>query len=232
MSCSGDMSTVCGGSDRLTVYKYQGTDLTPAPVVLESYNGFASQGCYADSVQARIMTPISLEGLMTMEKCTDACVAAGYEVAGAEFGQECYCSSSLPAESFKVTDNCDMSCAGDYAHICGGSNRLSAYRDQGTVSSTSTQVMEPSTSVGSSATFSRDNLSLSTGTTTSAMQTATSSSWLDIGCTTELSLAPAATHFEMKSLGHVSHEACGIACFQYDYSYFAFIHLTARNISS
>lgn len=146
MSCSGDMSTICGGPDRLTIYKYQGTDLTPAPIVLESYNSFASQGCYTDSVHARIMTPISVEGSMTVEKCIDACAASSYTVAGVEFGAECYCTATLPAESLKATDNCNVPCAGDPAHLCGGADRLNVYQHQAPVTSTTSTVSNTETS--------------------------------------------------------------------------------------
>lgn len=152
MPCSGDATTVCGGADRITVYKYQGNVLTAQPTVLESYNNFVSQGCYVDSVHARLMTPVDVVGQMTVEKCIDTCSNAEYDVAGVEFGSECYCSVALPVESNKATDNCNMGCAGDAAHLCGGANRLNVYHYQSPSTVTTSTQTETSTETSSTST--------------------------------------------------------------------------------
>ncbi|CAG7849956.1 SubName: Full=Uncharacterized protein {ECO:0000313/EMBL:CCA67329.1} [Serendipita indica DSM 11827] len=150
MPCSGDMSTICGGPDRITVYKYRGKEFPAGATVLSSYKDFTSQGCYADSVQARIMTGVAANEEMTVETCIDTCIAAGYEVAGVEYGTECYCSATLPAESNKATDNCIMPCAGDSTHLCGGGNRLNVYRYQVPTTTTTTSASSTETSTSSS----------------------------------------------------------------------------------
>ncbi|CAG7849958.1 SubName: Full=Related to copper radical oxidase-Phanerochaete chrysosporium {ECO:0000313/EMBL:CCA67346.1} [Serendipita indica DSM 11827] len=102
MPCSGDTSTICGGPDRITIYKYHGKELPAGATVLSSYKDFTSQGCYTDSVQARIMNQVAANGQMAVETCIDTCVAADYEVAGVEYGTECYCPATLPADSNKA----------------------------------------------------------------------------------------------------------------------------------
>ncbi|KAG8798109.1 hypothetical protein FRC18_008753, partial [Serendipita sp. 400] len=126
MACSGDSTTLCGGPDRLNLYKYTGINLPAAPTVLASYNNWYSKGCYTDSVINRALTVQSFKDSMTVEMCIDACANAGHIVAGLEFGTECYCGDALPTTP--ATDNCIMPCGGDSSHICGGPNRLNVYQ--------------------------------------------------------------------------------------------------------
>ncbi|KIM21987.1 hypothetical protein M408DRAFT_333113 [Serendipita vermifera MAFF 305830] len=128
MPCEGAASTeICGGSDRLTVYEYTGSDLEAAPTVLDIYNDWRSQGCYIDSVLERVLTPMpDAVAPMTVETCVDACLAAGFTVAGVEYASECYCGDGLPPVS--ATDGCVMKCDGDAEHLCGGPDRLNVYQ--------------------------------------------------------------------------------------------------------
>ncbi|KAG8795161.1 hypothetical protein FRC16_010202 [Serendipita sp. 398] len=125
MACSGDATTLCGGPDRLNVYRYTNSDLSTAPTVLEAYKDWSSKGCYVDSVQSRVLTGVDITVPMTVETCIDTCANAGYTVAGIEYGSECYCGAALPPTS--ATDNCIMRCSGDSTHLCGGANRLNVY---------------------------------------------------------------------------------------------------------
>lgn len=85
------------------------------PTTLASYNGWISQGCYVDSVSARVLpaqtaTPGG-SGAMTVELCLDACHAGGYQWAGLEWSQECWCGHTAP--TVQATDGrCDMACNG------------------------------------------------------------------------------------------------------------------------
>lgn len=150
MSCSGDRNAICGGSNRLTVYKYIGGELPGPASVLETYGDWNSAGCYIDSVQARVLTPnANAQRPMTVQNCIDACAAAGYTVAGLEYADECYCGLDLPSVS--ASDNCIMKCEGDAAHLCGGPNRLNVYQrasstTTATDSSTSTSATDTTTS--------------------------------------------------------------------------------------
>lgn len=183
MPCTGDLSTICGGPDRVNIYEYQGKDFPAGATVLASYKEFSSQGCYTDSVQARIMNQVGVDDQMTVETCIDTCIAAGYHVAGVEYGNECYCSATLPVESAKATDNCIMSCAGDSGHLCGGPNRLNVYQYQ-VPGSTSTELSESNAETPTSTT---SNI-ISTSTDTTGFQTAAPTiilpHWDTVGCIT------------------------------------------------
>ncbi|KIM25969.1 hypothetical protein M408DRAFT_202977 [Serendipita vermifera MAFF 305830] len=130
MPCEGAPSTeICGGSNRLSLYEYTGSGLSITPTELPSYNDFNSKGCYVDSVNARVLTPLNTaQAPMTVGNCVDACSAAGFTVAGLEFSSECYCGNALPPLS--TTEGCVMACAGDSAHLCGGPDRLNVYQKE------------------------------------------------------------------------------------------------------
>ena len=77
----------------------------------------------SDSMEARALTPnTSAQRPMTVQNCIDACITAGFTVAGVEYANECYCGSAIPP--IAATDNCFMGCEGDSAHLCGGPNRV------------------------------------------------------------------------------------------------------------
>lgn len=220
MPCSGDMSTICGGPDRITVYKYQGKEFPAGATVLSSYKDFTSQGCYTDSVHARVMTGVAANDQMTVETCIDTCIAAGYEVAGVEYGTECYCSATLPAESNKATDNCIMPCAGDSAHLCGGGNRLNVYQYQAPATTTATTTSSTETS---------------TSTDTAATQTSTSTGslprWDVVGCTknkdsSKVVLNADFLDFEEQSDHWMTLEACQSSCLTFNWSFGAYVQGT------
>ncbi|KIM24245.1 hypothetical protein M408DRAFT_331879 [Serendipita vermifera MAFF 305830] len=108
MPCEGAPNTqICGGSDRLTLYEYTGSSPGTAPTLLETYNDWSSQGCYVDTVNARVLTPMpSALAPMTVGNCVDACEATGYTIAGVEYASKC---------------------DGD-SHLCGGPDRLNVYK--------------------------------------------------------------------------------------------------------
>ena len=68
---------------------------------------------------------------MTVETCVDFCSGKGFSVAGTEYGNECYCANSIPADAAPVPGhmgNCMMPCAGDPAEYCGGPGTISLYQ--------------------------------------------------------------------------------------------------------
>lgn len=55
---------------------------------------------------------------MTVQKCIDACAAAGYSSAGVEFGRECYCGNvNYPPGQSESMSECDMPCLGDASQL-------------------------------------------------------------------------------------------------------------------
>lgn len=89
-------------------------------------------GCGTDSMASRKFTGASTNSkTMTVETCVDFCSGKGFSVAGTEYGSECYCANSIPAEAAPVPGymgNCMMPCAGDPGEYCGGSGTISLYQ--------------------------------------------------------------------------------------------------------
>ncbi|KAF8191680.1 WSC domain-containing protein [Mycena galopus ATCC 62051] len=86
-------------------------------------------GCFTDVSTARTLAATSTaDANMTVENCISFCNAAGYILAGMEFGQECYCDSiiQIPGERAPLTD-CSQPCAGNASEFCGASGFLDIY---------------------------------------------------------------------------------------------------------
>jgi hypothetical protein len=81
--CKGDANQICGGNDRLSVYKSN----AGRPHTNLGTNGYGWLGCFADSVQYRTLKDIvTVDGEMTVEKCLSAASDKGYQLAGLEYG--------------------------------------------------------------------------------------------------------------------------------------------------
>ncbi len=144
MLCNGDALHYCGGPNRLNLYKYNGVVPPPTnPPVGGGGGGVAAtplttglpgtwsyNGCWVDNAFGRIFSfqePASQTN--SALTCIAQCSAAGYSVAGTEYGVECYCGSHLQGGAVKAGSDadCAMACPGDPDHACGGPNRLSVY---------------------------------------------------------------------------------------------------------
>ncbi|KAK3217304.1 hypothetical protein GRF29_1g2680333 [Pseudopithomyces chartarum] len=82
-------------------------------------------GCYTDSVGSRALSGASItSGDMTNAFCSDFCTKGGYNFAGTEYSQECWCGYRLSTTSDKTPDSdCNST------EACGGSNRLTVYNN-------------------------------------------------------------------------------------------------------
>lgn len=120
MPCAGDSTSICGGSNALSVL-----------AVVPAHGDYSLQGCYTDNYPtSRVLSGPSLEDHgMTVGKCLDFCNGQGFPVAGLEYYYQCFCGSQLDSASLKVSDSdCNTPCDGYQNQICGGSNRLSVYQ--------------------------------------------------------------------------------------------------------
>lgn len=86
MACAGNSTEACGGPWKLSVYRSK----RPGPGTNSGAIGYASLGCFQDWIEHRVLTyTIPVEGGpagMTVSKCTSACHARGYAIAGLEYG--------------------------------------------------------------------------------------------------------------------------------------------------
>ncbi|PPQ96884.1 hypothetical protein CVT26_005864 [Gymnopilus dilepis] len=135
--CAGDFNEICGGAGGLSVY--QDTALPPPPPpppaaeIKQTAGVFEFVGCFEDGVNGAarsLQTQLNIQTQsVTAESCTAACKAAGYVLAGLEYGQECWCDSYMPLAISTPNSDCNMPCTGDATEICGAGNRLAVYQD-------------------------------------------------------------------------------------------------------
>lgn len=146
MACSAGLSRLFqdnfyGNGSRAYDYGYPrvqaGDDPYPNPALVSNttvnatvYAGnMTLQGCYSDDTSARTLTYLAYASQNnTIELCTQTCVAAGYTIAGVEYGTQCYCGSTLSgAADYVIAAACTMPCAGNSSEICGGEARINIY---------------------------------------------------------------------------------------------------------
>jgi hypothetical protein len=66
---------------------------------------------------------------MTIEACQAYCTSHNYALAGLEYASQCYCANSMAPTSTLGNSGCSMSCTGNKAETCGGSNRISLFNN-------------------------------------------------------------------------------------------------------
>lgn len=151
MPCNGDSEQMCGGPDRLNLYRYT-ADLTssatatatptatssPVTVIPPSTTsasaaalptGWKYGGCYVDNINGRIMEGQQPDNdKLTIESCVSTCVGLGFSVAGAQYGKQCFCDNYVRKEAPLADDKeCSTNCAGDSSEKCGAPDRMSVY---------------------------------------------------------------------------------------------------------
>ena len=85
-------------------------------------------GYMADGVSGRALsgTMYSDGSKMTNEACGICCQSKGFSVFGTEYSAECFCGNSINSPTYAQAD-CGMTCNGNIATWCCGSNRLSVW---------------------------------------------------------------------------------------------------------
>ncbi|RVD89540.1 uncharacterized protein DFL_000543 [Arthrobotrys flagrans] len=85
-------------------------------------------GCYIDSISGKALRYQFPDDTLTPSVCANICSSRGYTYYGVEYSRECYCDNSLNTASFQVlSEECDMTCAGDSSQKCGGRDRINIY---------------------------------------------------------------------------------------------------------
>ena len=101
--------------------------------------GFAFVGCSPEARRVNDGLNRTLTGAtftddgMTNEKCLDFCVSKGATFAGTEYRRECYCGDSVAATRQPQTtaaslSDCNLTCMGNPAELCGGQSWMSLYK--------------------------------------------------------------------------------------------------------
>lgn len=147
MICNGDQNSLCGGANRLNMYKKAAfaavnstsgaasttanttaasTPVAPSgPTAVLTVGNYVFQGCYSEATNGRALTGAAYSNStsMTIEMCAADC--NGFSMFGVEYGQECYCGNTLEAGSVKVANqnDCSFTCPGNKTEYCGAGNR-------------------------------------------------------------------------------------------------------------
>jgi WSC domain len=102
--------------------------------------GWASLGCYTDSVAARTLSVrigIAARSTgMTAAQCMSACHASGYGLANVEYSGERYCDNQIENGGAPASDGCNMVYNSNPPESRGGLDRLSLYKLSSTATST------------------------------------------------------------------------------------------------
>jgi hypothetical protein len=113
--------------------KIQATISGPVPdyVDLTATKQWEYVGCGVDNAVSHALTGKSTTGQnMTVESCVGFCSSNGFNYAGMEYSDECYCDNNLPTEAAPVpgiAGHCTMKCSGNSTQNCGGPAALSIY---------------------------------------------------------------------------------------------------------
>ncbi|KAF8263707.1 WSC domain-containing protein [Lactarius quietus] len=129
-NCVGNPAEPCGGRDYLTLY-WNGEPLPPPMTFVPSVGNWILLGCYNDSAKRRTLTKqVSVQGgpyNNTVENCVNSCQSAGYNWAGVEFAQQCWCDKGIMNNDPIDAKNCLLACSGDSTENCGGADALVLY---------------------------------------------------------------------------------------------------------
>jgi hypothetical protein len=110
----------------------------------DDVDGWKYYGCYQDT-RARVLTGIKLANIgnheVTNTKCVAYCGAAGFSMAGTEYGGQCFCGDQLDGSSKIDESECSMPCEGDASQTCGGGLALSIYTSNSTTTKRSIRHM-------------------------------------------------------------------------------------------
>jgi hypothetical protein len=107
-ACNGNSNEICGGSNRLSLYKFgvnsvssssssssttYSTSTTSATfsAAASAVPAWSYLGCYVDSVNARTLgnAIYGNANVMTVELCQSSCKSGGYTLSGVEYSGEC-----------------------------------------------------------------------------------------------------------------------------------------------
>ncbi|KAL7940247.1 hypothetical protein V8C42DRAFT_338118 [Trichoderma barbatum] len=124
--CAGNGTELCGDGNRIQIYQKR-------LYVVPSVGSYLNQGCFIDSISARVLTEKSTTDQsatgMTVKKCVEFARQGSYMYAGVEYGGECYVGNTLKNPAPASSADCNRPCAGNTTEACGDGNRIQIYKD-------------------------------------------------------------------------------------------------------
>lgn len=144
MPCGGNAAQLCGGQNRIFVYKgtlpsvsttsvtasTTSTKVSSTSAAPTSKETWKSLGCYFDTGTPHSLlnkTSSPAETQMTVNGCQNVCNLLGFQYAGLRYGKSCFCDNTIKT----VPSNdllCDAPCTGNSTQMCGGQDRISIYQ--------------------------------------------------------------------------------------------------------
>ena len=109
MACNGNQTEMCGGPNRLSLFRYYlGNEPPPSSTTVSSSSaaplptglpeGFEYKGCYVDGPGYRVMQNQQPDDQqMTITSCSARCARLGYDIAGMEYHTQVSLHPSLLA---------------------------------------------------------------------------------------------------------------------------------------
>lgn len=160
--CTGNANEMCGGGGRMSLFSI-GTPIIYLPPAAQT-TGLPANWTYVGCIQDNIPSAEDANEMIAnfpymvfnnastnAPNCIAACQAFGYNAAGLEYGQQCYCGdmqnlivASAPSASADPTapqfytrsrlpqtvadSQCNSVCSGDKRYLCGSGNLMSVYK--------------------------------------------------------------------------------------------------------
>jgi WSC domain len=127
-SCTGDSSQVCGDNQKLSVYS--SGNITSSTFSSERIrSGWEEVGCLSEGIGNHSLIGAAYSCLgMTVEMCMDFCDVMGFNIAGVEYGGECYCGNTFENGGGSCTSGCTTPCIGNDTQLCGGDWKMNVYQ--------------------------------------------------------------------------------------------------------
>lgn len=127
-ACAGDSSQKCGGGYYMNVYSKAAVRFLSMVIsfcilltLSVRITQWTSQGCYIDTDPRILRGSFTDASGMTTEKCIGICSAAGYTIAGTEYGTQCLCGSTLYSSSTTgiatSASQCSKKCDGKLSSV-------------------------------------------------------------------------------------------------------------------
>ncbi|KAG9003868.1 hypothetical protein FRB90_011102 [Tulasnella sp. 427] len=194
-------------------------------------------GCYTDQSSPRTLSDSSYTSAtsMTYASCQAYCLGKGYIYAGVEYGQECWCGSTINSPGAKTTASgaCATPCSGDTSSICGGgwtlivfkysasSSSCSSSTTTRTSSSTTTTSTTTATTTATASSISSTTTTLTPTTTTTTTTSSASSTptWTALGCYTDQSSPRTLSGTSYTSTTSMTYASCQAYCLGKGYIY-------------
>ncbi|XP_075882109.1 sialate:O-sulfotransferase 2 [Nelusetta ayraudi] len=128
MNCTGNPSLLCGGANRLSVYR-----LKLSQESARRHGSALLKGCFHRPDDIALALPVSdLIQNMSVDRCVDVCTQQEQTLA-ALAGERCHCGLAtpmFPLRDMENEDKCLERCAGEEYESCGNDNYFVVYQTQ------------------------------------------------------------------------------------------------------